>query len=357
MPLQRCRYHIAVPVGLALLAGCGGGTDAPQLDCLLPSEHLYFGGVSRDGIPALTNSDVVGAGSASFFVRDFDRVLGIVVNGAARAYPFSVIWWHEIANDTLGGEPVVVTYCPLTGSGIAFDPTVDGEVRNFGVSGLLFENNLVMFDRRTNSLWNQMFHQARCGPATGSELARIPVVETTWLRWSELHPNSTVLTARTGFTDRNYGTYPYGNYDIPNNFQLLFPSSAFSAERAPKELVLGILNGSTATAYPFGVLSAMGDAVAINDMVGDLPVLVTYLTLRATAMAFDRRVNGQLLTFSVDDPTTLTLTDAETGSTWSATGEAIAGPLLGEKLAQIADAYVVFWFAWSIYHANTEIFR
>jgi hypothetical protein len=112
----------------------------------------------------------------------------------------------------------------------------------------------MMFDRRTNSLWSQI-HQARCGPATGSELARIPVVETTWLRWSELHPNSTVLTARTGFTNRDYGTYPQGDYNIPNNPRLLFPSTAFSAERALKELVLGILNGSAAAAYPFGVLS------------------------------------------------------------------------------------------------------
>ena len=357
MPLPRCRFHIAVPVGLALLAACGGGgTDAPQLDCLLPSEHLYPGGPPRDGIPALTNPDIVEARNASPFVRDFERVLGIVVNGVARAYPFGVLWLHEIANDTLGGEPVLVTYCPLTGSGIAFDPTVDGEVRNFGVSGLLFENNLMMFDRRTNSLWGQMFHQARCGPATGSELTRIPVVETTWLRWSEMYPNSTVLTTNTGF-DRPYGQYPYGDYNIPNNAGLLFPSTAFSAERAPKELVLGILNGATAKAYPFGELSARGDVLAINDMVGDLPVLVTYLTLRATAMAFDRRVNGQLLTFSVADSDLLTVTDAETGSTWSATGEAIAGPLLGAQLSQIPDAYIVFWFAWAIYHSNTEIFQ
>ena len=148
---------IRMAVVAAPLAACGGSEPTGisfDLSCTVALDEIFDGGVQRDGIPALTNPEVVSAAQATF-LTDTSRVLGIVRNGEARAYPFTVMWWHEMVNDTLGGEPILMTYCPLTGSGIAFDPRVDNQARNFGVSGLLFRSNLTMFDRDTETLWNQ----------------------------------------------------------------------------------------------------------------------------------------------------------------------------------------------------------
>ncbi len=354
-----------VATGTAVLTACSSssssttGSDGQfDLTCNIPVENLFFGGVARDGIPALTVPEFVNPGAADVLGAGA-RVLGVAVDGEARAYPLGILWWHEVVNDVVGSVPVLLTYCPLTGSGIAFDPFIDGVVRNFGVSGLLHENNLIMFDRQTETLWNQMLLGGTCGLDRGKAFELLPIVETTWGHWKAMYPNTTVITTNTGFVDLPYGSYPYGNYDAPNNRSTLFPSSPFSSERPPKELVLGVQSGTNAVAYPFGELAEAGDAVALNETFVDTPILVTYTVAENTALAFDRRVNGQELTFTVADSVAMTLVDAETGTTWSAAGEALSGPLAdeGARLTQLADAYVVFWFAWSIYHANTEIFR
>ena len=358
--LRRAVFATALAGAASLLAACSDSTASDALTdptagaaCSIPTSRIFDGGPGRDGIPALNLPEVVPAGAASFF-RDEDRVLGLELNGAARAYPLLVLWWHEVVNDTLGGEPVLLSYCPLTGSGIAFDPVLDGETRNFGVSGLLFENNLIMFDRQTESLWNQLLLGAQCGPDRGRARERLPLVETTWGQWRSLHPNTTVVDTSTGF-DRSYGTYPYGTYDQPDNPVTLFPSSTWSDARPPKELVLGIHEGDSAVAYPFGVLAGFGAAVALNDSIAGRPILVTYLDGTRTARAFDRTLGDTVLTFRLvgNGPQ---LQDAETGSTWNALGEAIAGPLAGRRLSPLVDAYTLFWFAWSVYYPDSRLF-
>jgi hypothetical protein len=346
------------PVTLATigaLAACSSmESNGPQdLQCTIPSEAIVSGGVDRDGIPALNNPEVVPASHGNFLGEDA-RVLGVVIDGEARAYPFIVMWWHEIVNDTLGGQRILVSYCPLTGSGIAFDPTVDGDQRSFGVSGLLFENNLIMFDRESESLWNQMSLGAQCGLEAGRELTRLPVVETTWGEWKKRFPNSTIVTTNTGHS-RVYGVYPYGDYDRRTNSGLTFPSSPFSSERPPKEPVLGVHDGDDALGFPYGVFEDGGENVAVNETVGQRAIVVTWNNTEQTAVAFDRMVAGQVLNFTMIDPDAMMMTDAETGSTWDVRGEAVGGPLAGERLAMVADAYVVFWFAWSVYYPDTRL--
>ncbi|MFQ5703632.1 MAG: DUF3179 domain-containing protein [Gemmatimonadales bacterium] len=351
-----------------LAAACGGGdggggnpTDPGgfSADCTVPQNAIFDGGVARDAIPALTTPEVVPAANGGF-LSDTARVLGMVVNGQARAYPFTVLWWHEVVNDTLGGEPILVTYCPLTGSGIAFDPRVDGQVRNFGVSGLLYRTNLTMFDRTNETLWNQMLLSGMCGLDRGKSLARMPIAETTWAAWRGLHPNTTVMTQNTGFRDRPYGVYPYGAYKDEHNAFISFLTSTDRARitdvRPPKELAIGVLNGSSAKIYPFGVLRNAGAATVVNDVVGATPVLITYVSSGNIALAFDRRVGGQTLTFDLVSAAPLQFTDQETGSTWDATGVATAGSMAGEQLGQIADSYLAFWFAWSVYFPDRELF-
>ena len=352
------RVTILAAAGAAWLATGCSATDSlagADLDCSIPQDQLVDGGPGRDAIPAIDLPELVDAADAGFML-DSDRVLGVEINGVARAYPLFVMWWHEIANDTVGDAIVVVSYCPLTGSGLAFDAFADGDFRVFGVSGLLFENNLIMFDRQTGSLWNQLLMGSQCGPDAGKVLTRLSIVETTWKQWRAAHPGTTVLTTDTGY-DRPYGAYPYGNYNQPNNGETLFPSSDYSKERPPKELVLGVRENSATVAYPFGILGEEGQAVAVNDQIGGRPILVTYLDSEKTARAFDRRVGDQTLTFTVTDSATLTLTDEETRSTWDWRGIAIEGSFRGERLTPLPDAWTLFWFSWSVYYPDTRIYR
>ncbi len=344
---------------IAVLLSCASDSADPtrsfDLTCNLPESDFFFAGAARDGIPAIAFPDFVPGRNADFLDAD-ERVLGVVLHGKARAYPLSIIWWHEIVNDFIDQEPVAITYCPLTGSGIAFNPTVEGKFRVLGVSGLLYENNLTMFDRETETLWNQMLLGGVCGPDRGTSLERIPVVEATWGYWKTLHPNTTIITTDTGW-NMPYGIYPYGNYAQINNPTTLFPSSAYNPVRPPKELVLGVHHGTDAAAYPFGVLEDMGETVALNESVGDRPLLITFKAFDFTAMAFNRVVDGQELTFTVVDSIAVQYRDAETGSTWSRSGEALDGPLEGAQLTLYEDAYAVYWFAWSIFYPATELFE
>ena len=344
---------------VVLATGCGHGPLDFELNCTVPTSSIFDGGVARDAIPALTNPEVVPAAGATFLAAT-DRVLGLVINGEARAYPFNVLWWHEIVNDTLGGEPVLMTYCPLTGSGIAFDPRVNGSPRNFGVSGLLFRSNLVMFDRQTETLWNQMLLSGICGPDRGATLRRLPLVETTWSFWKTLHPSTTVMTENTGFDDRPYGVYPYGDYDQPFNSFINALSredrAKISDVRPPKELGLGLAEDNSVSVYSHTVLAGMGTVVAINDTVRGEPVLVIYVRSHNTAMAFDRRLGDRTLSFEVASEQPVRFTDAETGTVWDAAGRAVDGPLAGTQLLLRADTYAAFWFAWSIYFEELDLF-
>jgi hypothetical protein len=336
--------------------GGGDGGNSPTLQCSVPTSKIFDGGVGRDGIPALTNP-LLGDADVGV-VRGDDRVLGLVIDGAARAYPLPVFWIHEVVNDTLGGRPVLVSYCPLTGSGLAFDPRVGGELRTFGVSGLIYENNLMMFDRQTGNIWNQLSLGAVCGPARGTSLPLLPAVETTWRDWRGRYPGTTVVIDGLGPRPE---TYPYGDYDEPDNPVTLFPSSQYGEELPPKALVLGVWIGREAVAYSFAIMAGRGSAAVINDVVGGQPIVVLYSRGENAAWAFHRKVRPGpgatpvILSFALADPDLPTFTDELTGSEWNSNGEAIAGPLTGARLDPVVDAYTLYWFAWSVYHSSTRV--
>ncbi len=329
--------------------------------CLVPQDQIVSGGPGKDGIPALTNPPVVTAGQGDAFLEGDDLVLGVVVNGEARAYPHGILWWHEMVNDVLGGKPILVTFCPLTGSGIVFDPEIDGRVLNFGTSGLLFDNNLIPFDRTTDSLWSQMRLQSICGSFQGTRPPLLPVVQATWAGWRSLHPETTVLSFNTGFR-RNYDVYPYGNYDEIGNQQLLFPQSFIDRRLPMKETVLGIVHEGLARAYSMSRMAALRSRLAVNDVVNGLPILVAFDAGSAMAIPFDRRrmsADGTeaLETLELDvveDGGPLRLKDRQTGSIWNLSGEAVEGPLQGERLRQI-ETYSAFWFAWAAFNRDSEI--
>lgn len=326
--------------------------------CLDDHNLLHDLGHGGGGNPALSRPEVMAAALKPAFMGDTDRILGVVVNGEARAYPLGILWWHEIMNDTLGGQDLLLTYCPLTGSGIAFDPTVDSELRTFSITPLVYQANLVMVDGETESLWVQMLLGSQCGLDRGAQLRVIPIVETTWGDWSARYPNTTVVTPKTGF-DRPYFIYPFGDYADPDNDFVDFvkPGSVWGSDLRTKELVLGVFDGSVATAYPLVGLADSSEAFAVNDEIAGAPIVVMSQARYATAQAFSRSLDGQTLTFTATGAEPFRMVDAETGSEWNARAEALAGPLMGAQLEPLEDSFIAFWFAWSIYFPATQVFQ
>ena len=331
--------------------------------------HLRSGGVPRDGIPAMTNPQVV-APQEAHYLSDSDLVLGVVINGEARAYPHNLGWKHEIVNDQLGGQYICVTFCPLTSTGLVFDGTApDSSQIELGVSGRLINSNLVMYDRRDEeTLYPQMIYAGISGKHRGQSLTLLPVVETTWDLWRKMHPATTIAQAATGL-DRypayiqdlypleTYRRYPYGDYRRDHQMIIFDPTTSQPSEKlAAKEMVLGLRIAGESKAYPFG---EMPDNAAINDIVGDQSVVVVYDQETNTAIPYSRVVGDQILSFRALDrqgDLPLSLIDQETGSEWNMLGQALSGPLQGGQLKQW-PAYNSMWFGWSAYWPETKLWH
>ncbi len=332
----------------------GGGSSIPppsaRFECSIPATEIFSGGVDRGQIPDLTEPKLVPAGHPETgYLLDTDRVIGLRVGDEWVAVPHNILWWHEIVHfNRLPSLRLAVTYCPLTGSSLVFDRR---KVNRFIVSGLLFNNNLMMLDQETESLWPQMSLAARCGPRDGEDLATYPSLEMTWAGWRALHPDTKVVSRVTGFT-RDYTLYPYDLYESPNA-PPLFDIPSPDRRRAFKERVLGVRGASEpGVAFPFFELAAAGGPVAAQDMVDGERVLVLWDADAKAAAAYRPVLDGQPLTFEVAGGA---IRDLETGSEWGIEGRALVGPLAGRALEPITDAYVAFWFAWSAFHKGTRI--
>ena len=323
-------------------------------------------GAPRDAIPALTDPTLVAAtDDEADYLLPTDRVIGLNLPSGFLAVPHNILWWHEIVN--LTDSNLAVTYCPLTGSSMVFHrAAVDGA--NFGVSGLLFKNNLIMFDRKEflgepTTLWPQMLAAGRCGPLEPKALTMFPIIEIEWEDWVELHPDTRVVSKRTGIS-RLYRAdlYPYGDYEVEDNASFLYPVSNLDLRRPPKERVLGIPDGEGGgIAFPFGVLRDLGDIAAIHvtfggseqESPGTLEPMVVFWDKGAeAAMAYQPWVGSTDLTFEVVNGV---FVDLETGSEWSIDGHALSGPLAGQRLGMIREAYVSFWFAFAAFFPDPVI--
>lgn len=369
MPPDAIRRKAFAAIGaLGLLVACsdagpGNGPDPnpnPSLvRCGATSDALFDGGPGRDGIPSLTNPPLVPIDNIEArYVFDYTqkkesfepdpRIVGLLLDGVEVAIPYNILWWHEIVNVDVGGRRIAITYCPLTASPLAFDVTASGMER-LGVSGLILQNNLVMFDPETESLWPQLCTRAVAGPRDGENLTMVPIVDMLWTQWKERHPNSLVPSGSTGF-NRPYDEYPYGGYET-SRF-LLFPQGEIDARRPMKERVLGLPDGQGGEAFPFGEFQGAA-RLAVSTRRGGASITVLWDQDALTAAAFFPRTA---------DGTTVTLRsagtgfiDAETGSTWDVEGRALEGPLAGTRLIGVPDATVAFWFAWAAFHPETRV--
>jgi hypothetical protein len=324
----------------------------------VPYDEIFSGGPPRDGIPPIDNPRFEGVSSADEWIEDLEPVILLDHQGETRAYPLQIMTWHEIVNDEIGGEPVVVTFCPLCNTALVFQrPTIDGETLTFGTSGNLRYSDLVMWDRQTESWWQQFNGEAIVGDLTGTRLDPISAAIISWESFKSNYPEGEVLSINTGFS-RSYGRNPYAGYDNVNNTPFAFRGE-LDGELPPMARVVGVLleNGQGA-AYNREMLQEVG---VLNVAIGDIPVVVFWKAGMNSALdsgsisdgrdigasaVFERVLNGQTLTFS--NIGNGTFTDQETGSTWDILGSALDGPLAGEQLNALPH-HDTFWFAWAAF--------
>ena len=342
-------------------------TRFPGLDPSIKSielTELRDGGPGKDGIPAIDEPVFVSQVEGDGYLDDQEPVISLAVGGEARAYPIQILTWHEIANDTVGGTPVAVTFCPLCNTAIVFNRRADGEERTFGVSGLLRRSDLVMYDRTNESLWQQITGEAIVGVDTGTRLEFLPSQIVSWGDFKRTYPGALVLSRDTGH-ERPYGTNPYLGYDRIGS-STLFPVPEFADERLDaKERVLTVERGGETVAFPF---SALSEHVVLEVEVEGQPVVAFWQPgvlspldgefivggrNVGAAAAFSPTLRGERLRFEARGEE---IVDAGTGSVWSVLGRAVSGPLEGEALEPVVSANH-FWFSWGVFKPETRVIR
>ncbi|MEO1477054.1 MAG: DUF3179 domain-containing protein [Bacteroidota bacterium] len=344
---------------------------------------IRSGGPPRDGIPPLDAPAFVPAVEAEAWLSDAEPVIVLELGGAVAIYPLQILTWHEIVNDTVGGTPVAVTYCPLCNAAVAFErPALsseggDGERLTFGTTGNLRHSDLVMWDRQTETWWQQFTGTAIVGELTGMQLTILPTALVSWAKARAAHPDAPVLSRDTGF-DRPYGRNPYVGYDDEARDPFLYDGEV-GPQLPAMARIAGVIisdddaaqndDGEAARAYAFRDLA---EVRVVNDALGGEPLLVvwqpgTASALNAEALADSRDVGAtgvfrrtvatpgglQALTF---EATPDGIRDVETGSIWTLFGEAVTGPLAGQQLDRIAH-HDVFWFVWSAFQPDGDLWR
>ncbi len=276
---------------------------------VIPRDEISFGGPPKDGIPALTRPEVVHIAEADYLDEN-DRLIGVSIGGESRAYPIRVLMYHEAVNDEIGGTPIAVIYCPLCDSVSVVDRRLGGTVHEFGISGLLTNSNVLLFDRTDDSLWSQVGLTAISGPNAGSSLVHLPWEITTAAQWREAYPDSTVMTFNTGY-DRDYGTNPYSRY-FESVDTVRFPLSREDDRLGRRVPIVGVKIGDAVRAYPIAAIRAAPGGLVHDVLAGERIVIAA-------------------------DPD----------------GESV-------RVIEVPPAAMVvhtFWFAWAAFHPETEIYE
>ena len=277
-------------------------------DPLVPESEILRGGPPRDGIPSIDHPNFISSQAAE--LDSTDKVLGVHLNEVSKAYPINILNYHELVNDQFNGQAVAISFCPLCGTGIAFNAQLpNGESRSFGVSGLLYNSDLLMYDRESQSLWSQIEGKAINGPEKGTILERLPLDHTIWSEWKKNNPKTLVLSEQTGVW-RNYDRSPYPNYN--QSERTYFPVSSSNDRYHPKTWVVGIEVNEISKAYPFPELAKTSGK--ITDSVGGETFTITY----------NHTANRVQVTNSN-----------------------------GKKVPVIT----AFWFAWMAFHPESEVFQ
>ncbi len=327
--------------------------------------EIVSGGPPKDGIPAIDRPQFEGVAGAAVWLHDREPVVVVEMGDDARAYPLQVLIWHEIVNDEVGGTPVAVTFCPLCNTALVFDRRLDGHVLDFGTTGRLRHSDLVMYDRQTESWWQQATGEGIVGAYAGKRLRWLPAAITSWRDFREAHPAGRVLSRDTGH-ERPYGRNPYERYDTRAGPIAGFFRGQADGRLPAMERVVALDLGGSPVAYAFSLLARRR---VINDAGGRLPVAVFWAPGATSALdaaavrdgrdvgataVFDRRVDDRVLTFEAAGDGRYR--DRESDTVWLLSGRAVDGPLAGRRLTAIPHGNH-FWFAWAVFHPDTKLVK
>ena len=364
--LRSLSYIIIFLFGISLAAS-GQSQNLPGWKtntdkAIVELDELKRGGPPKDGIPSIDNPQFISIDEAESWIVDKEPVIAVEYEGSVRAYPLQVMIWHEIVSDRINGDPLLVTFCPLCYSALVFERTVDGEVLEFGVSGFLRHSDLVMFDRKTETLWQQFTGKAIVGDYVGTTLEQVPSQIISFNQFKQNYPNGMVLSKNTGY-NRNYGKNPYTGYDDINNTPL-FGAGNDEGRLPPMEKVIGVKLDEQQKAYPYSVTR---EEQVINDTVGDTPLLIIHTDGATSAMdaaqiaeskesgstgVFKRVLGEKELTFAIEDGN---IVDEQTQSVWTITGKAVEGEHKGQQLEAVTFGDY-FAFAWLVFWPETELY-
>ncbi len=348
---------------IAILHACDSGTEPLTSGSnrdniwLIPTGEVRDGGPGKDGIPALLNPKTVLPSEASY-LSDDDLVIGYANKGEAKAYPHKILDWHEIINDRVGSTEIAITYCPLTGTGVGWSREHNRSITTFGVSGLLYNTNLIPYDRATNSNWTQIGLTCVNGERAGEEIGTFPVVETTWGVWKKMFPNTEVVSDDTGYS-RNYENYPYGHYREEDG--LLF-SVAINDTRLPqKERVHAIIIEDMVKIYQLPYF--IPNPIYIDEIDGNQIVIAGNAAQKFAVSFENKQIDGEWLEFFVPSGYTTAegykfpvLMVDQFGNGYNVFGEVIAGPNMGESLTP-TKSFMGYSFSFASFYPVPEIYE
>ena len=317
---------------------------------LIPTNEVFEGGPGKDGIPALSNPEFTGPDEA-LYMSDSDLVLGLVHNGIARAFPHNILDWHEIVNDSYGDLHLSVIYCPLTGTGTLWNRNINGNVTTFGVSGLLYNSNIIPYDRETDSNWSQIMLKAVNGKLKGENAEDFFILETRWDTWKEMYPKTRVLSDNTGY-NRDYDRYPYGDYRTSSS--LFFPVSNEDNRLHRKERVLGVLIDGNAKAFS---IEEFGSSISlIHDTFNEENLVIAGSKEKNFIVAFKTETeDGNTRDFTAVQNKLPVIMKDEEGTLYDLSGQAVDGPGKGNRLVP-ATQFMGYWFAWAAFYPEIKLY-
>ncbi len=330
------------------ITGNGSGSDESGNQWLISENQVVDGGPGKDGIPAIEEPEMIPATEIDY-LDDSDLISGVRIGDIVVGYPHKILDYHEIINHTIDNSKIILSYCPLTGSALAWSSVESGDF-TFGVSGLLYNSNLILYDRMTDSNWSQMSILCVNGKRIGEVPEVYPVFETTWKTWKKINPDSLVMSLNTGY-QRNYNEYPYGDFKTSDN--LIFSINNSDTRLHLKERVHGISSGDSSVAYP---ISSFGENLTIlNHEINEEKIVVAISTGMNFAISFKRVLDdGTELEFTAINGKLPVIMKDQSGNEWDLFGRSVSGPLKGEELGKLTS-HNAYWFAWAAFHPDTEI--
>lgn len=326
--------------------------DNPSSDgvtWLINKSLVFDGGPGKDGIPALINPDLIDA-TAAVYLDDDDLVIGLKFGDDIIAFPHKILDWHEIINVDVNNRSIAITYCPLTGTAVGWNRVINNSKTTFGVSGLLYKNNLLPYDRATDSYWSQLKLECVNGELIGEIPKTTSFPEMKWETWKKLYPKTKVVSTNTGHS-RNYEKYPYGSYKT-NNTYFIFPTDALHSNIAAKDRVHAIIMDGTAKVFQF---RDFRNGSVIRDQFLNRDILVVGNPEFIVSFELDESTQNLNFTYNYTD-SEIVLSDDE-GNNWNIFGEALSGPKKGTFLKLTETSMMAYYFSIDNFYPDIRIYN